>query len=140
MSAVASQPPPGLDPDALEVALAVAPGVYSRNQMFAFYKDPRMARARSRARLVRGVAREIGRAAAGGHAPVVRELVEHGATVKVVYGIPNLRFTRQVELSRLELATLRYLLQKAGAEVASLACTAEDRALVESTLQRLHRN
>jgi hypothetical protein len=44
--------------DAVMVALIVAPGVYSRNRMFALFEDAAMKAARKRANLVRGIVRQ----------------------------------------------------------------------------------
>lgn len=138
MSGAASRPPPVLvDPEALAVALAVAPGVYSRNKMFAFFKDPRMAHARARARLVRAMVQELARAIAGGRPPGVRCEAQPSGRTELSYELSALRYSRTVELSSVEMSTVRYLLDKAQANCAALACSDADRSLVESTLRRL---
>ena len=132
-AASTAPPPPDLDSEALAVALSVAPGVWSRNKLFSLFKDPRLARARARARLVRSVVGELAR-----HPDVqVAEPVEASGHVRFAYAIAELSFSRRVDLSRLEAATVRYLLEKANARIAGLACTDADRALVEHTLCRL---
>ena len=52
----AAHPHELVDEGALTVAMAIAPGVYARNRMFAFYKHPGVARARARAATLRGMA------------------------------------------------------------------------------------
>ncbi len=135
-AASTAPPPPDLDSEALAVALSVAPGVWSRNKLFSLFKDPRLARARARARLVRAVTNELTRHAPSGGVEVA-EPVEASGHVRFSYSIAELSFSRRVDLSRLEAATVRYLLDKAGLHVARLPCSAEDRALVEHTLRRL---
>ena len=125
--------------EALTVAMALAPGVYARNRMFALFANPAVQRAKSRAAVLRGIVKHLGRACAvtlarerGGEAAV-----SGGGEVDFVlrYQIPVLRLTRVAELSRVELATLRLLAARAGAPC--LSPEDEDRTLVETALARL---
>ena len=114
--------------EALTVAMALAPGVYARNRMFALFAHPAVQRARSRAALLRGIVKHLGRACA---VTVTRQEVDF----VLRYQIPALRLTRIAELSRIELATLRMMAARANASC--LLLENEDRALVNETLTRL---
>ncbi|HSO33551.1 MAG TPA: hypothetical protein VLT33_13555 [Labilithrix sp.] len=125
--------------EALTVAMALAPGVYARNRMFALFASPAVQRAKSRAATLRGIVKHLGRACA---VTLVRERAGQaeaagGGEVDFVlrYQIPVLRLTRVAELSRVELATLRLLAARAGAPC--LLPEDDDRALVETALARL---
>ncbi len=118
---------------ALTVAMALVPGLYSRNKMFGLFDDPTVRRARSRARLLRSIAKHLG----GEVAPVAGLVVTVGARTSVRYGIPSVRLSRAVELTRLELAALRVLLARAGSCPAELGSSEDDRPLVDAALARL---
>jgi hypothetical protein len=119
--------------EALTVAMALAPGVYARNRMYDLFANAGVQRAKSRAATLRGIVKHLGRASelrldrANPHA-------RPGGFV-VRYEIPALCLSRVVELTRVELATLRILAARAGATC--LAPEADDRALVETSLARL---
>jgi hypothetical protein len=114
--------------EALTVAMALAPGVYARNRMFALFANPAVQRAKTRAALLRGIVKHLGRACA---VTLEREEVDY----VLRYQIPALRLTRVAELTRVELATLRLLAVRAGASC--LLPEDEDRSLVETALARL---
>jgi hypothetical protein len=114
--------------EALIVAMSLAPGVYARNRMFALFANPAVQRAKSRAALLRGVVKQLGRACA---VTLAREDVDY----VLRYQIPALRLTRVTELTRVELATLRLMAARAGASC--LLPEDEDRALVNVALARL---
>ncbi len=119
------------DAEALMLAMAVAPTAYSRNKMFALFADPRVMRARSRARLVRGLATDLARAP---DARVSRQKV--GADrVALTVRIESMQYTRNVELSLAEVSALSFLCDRQ--KTRALPCEQEDRALVESVLSRL---
>jgi hypothetical protein len=123
---------PVVDRDALTVAMAVAPGVYARNRLFSFFKDPDVKKAKRRAAVLRGLAQQLSdrRGAAS------RVVVERAAGRAVVrFRIDSLRFERQTVLSEVEAACLLYLTARAGAT--DLCPTAEDRALLHTVLRRL---
>lgn len=122
--------------EALTVAMAIAPGVYARNRMFDFFNKAGVSRAKSRAATLRGIVRHLGRARAVTVA--IDDAVvgtPAGAEFVLRYQIPALRLSRVVELSRLELATLRVLAGKAGASC--LPPDEADRALVDAALAQL---
>jgi hypothetical protein len=117
--------------ESLTVAMALAPGVYARNRMYELFANAGVKRAKSRAATLRGIVKHLGRASA------LR--VEPGSTRELEYvlryEIPALCLSRVVELSRVELATLRVLAARAGAPC--MLPEDEDRVLVETALARL---
>ena len=122
-----------MDQEALTVAMTVAPGVYTRNRMFAFYKDPEVRRAKQRSAILRGVVRQL-TGANGQPEDVTLSRGARGACM-LRYRIASVRLARSLELSTLEAACVVYLGARAG--VATLHPTAEDRALIEGALRRL---
>ncbi len=116
--------------EAVTAAMATVPLLYSRNRMFALFKDPLVRRARVRARLVRGLIRFIGREDAE------VEMTLRDARVRVAYRIPRLHLSRAVQISEFELALLRVLLAK-GPHPAALAMQEGDRARVDAALALL---
>ncbi|HEY1958847.1 MAG TPA: hypothetical protein VGH28_24710 [Polyangiaceae bacterium] len=116
--------------DALTAAMAMVPGLYSRNRMFQLFKDPMVRRARSRARMIRGLVRFVGRADAE------VEMLHHDGRVRVSYRIARLRLARMVQIGEFELALLRVLLAR-GPHPAMLDEQASDRARVDAALALL---
>ncbi len=116
--------------EGLTAAMATVPLLYSRNRMFALFKEPVVRRARVRARLVRSLIRFVGREDAE------VDLAKSGARVRVTYRIPRLRLSRAVQLTDFELALLRMLLAK-GPHPASLAEREGDRARIDAALALL---
>jgi hypothetical protein len=120
------------DPEALTVAMAIVPGVYSRNRYFDLFAAAEVRRARRRAALLRGLAREL----AGSHGEVDGFAVmrdEEGAELR--YRVRAMRVSRRVTLSELETSCLAFLAERAGA--GQLAVTEKDRRLLENALRRL---
>jgi hypothetical protein len=122
--------------EALTVAMALAPGVYVRNRMFDFFAQAGVQRARSRAATLRGIVPQLGRAC------VVTLSNEGGGrsasgerSFVLRYEIPEMRMTRIVELTRVELATLRILAARGGLH--TLPPDAGDRAIVDGALSSL---
>jgi len=124
--------PAPFDREALMVAMAIAPGAYARNRLFALHKDPEVRRAKARAAVLRGLVRQL----SGAHGEVAGLCIEraHGH-VTVRYRVQELHFERQAELSEVEAACLLYLGGRAGAP--GLQATAEDRALLHAALRKL---
>lgn len=120
------------DVETLTVAMVIAPGVYARNRLFDFFTQEGARRARTRAALLRGIVRQLGRASS-----VLIHREERGGEVVHVlrYAIPALRLSRVVELSSAELAVTRLLAEKAN--VHTLPSDAGDKALVDRVLARL---
>ena len=115
---------------AVTAAMAMVPGLYSRNRMFALFNDPLVRRARSRARTIRGLVRFVGRADAE------VELAVHDDRVSVSYRIARLRLSRTVQVGEFELALLRVLLAR-GPHPAILDEHPTDRPRVEAALATL---
>ena len=128
----AVQPQEIVDEGALTVAMAIAPGVYARNRMFAFYKHPGVMRARARAATLRGMVRQL----RGLQGEVCDFAFQRGVgRGSVRYRIARLHLDRSVDLTELEAACFAYIAARAGVEAVS--ATADDRVLVESALKRL---
>jgi hypothetical protein len=121
-----------VDREALTVAMAVVPGLYSRNRLFAFYSDPEVRRAKARAAMIRGVVRQL--AGSHGEADGV-QVARHGDACVVRYRIARVRLDRRVELTEIETACLVYLASRAG--VRNMHPGPEDRAHIEAALKRL---
>lgn len=114
--------------ESLTVAMALAPGVYSRNRMFALFAQAGVPRAKFRAATLRGLVKQLKNAQG---ITVESEGAEH----VLRFQLPALRMSRVAQLTSLELATLRILAARAG--LPCLPPEAEDRALVDATLARL---
>ena len=118
------------DVAALTAAMALVPGLYSRNKMFALFEQSEVRRARARARMLRGLLRVIGHA----HADV--ELVNKDGRVRLHYRIARLRLERTVQISEFELSVLRVLLAS-GPRPRALEVVPSDMPRVEEALARL---
>lgn len=128
-------PKPHVDLDALLCALTLVPTAFARNRFFALFENPAALKVRRRASRVRGIIRQLsgtGRV----KAEIVGEQVMEDGQVLLRYRVEELGFSRTAALSRLEAATLRFALARAGAGHVE----AEDRELVENALQRLTQN
>jgi hypothetical protein len=117
---------------ALTVAMALAPGVYTRNRMFDFFGQEFVARARTRASVLRGIVPQLGRAT---NLSVTREARGDGHVFVMRYAVSALRLTRVVELSSVELAALRVMAERAGVVV--IPVEPADRGVVEAALAHL---
>jgi hypothetical protein len=126
---------PSVDLDALLCALTLVPTVFARNRFFSLFENPAALKVRRRASRVRGIIRQLcgtGRV----KAEIIGEQVMDDGQVLLRYRVEELGFSRTAALSRLEAATLRFALFRAGAG----SVEAEDRELVESALERLTKN
>jgi hypothetical protein len=124
------------DAAALTTAMAVAPGVYARNRMFAFFKDPAVRRARDRAALLRGIVRQL--TGSQGAAEVLA--FTRGERTRLRYRVPAIRLERALDLDAHEAACLAYLVARAGSSLLGppdSAAAVADRAAVEAALRRL---
>ncbi len=120
------------DRDALLCALILAPQVFSRNRYFWLFEDPDRRRVRRRAGRVRGIARQLlgeGRS----RAEIVAEQILDDGQVLLRYEATELGYSRSAALSRLEAASLRFVLHRARGD----SLDDDDRTLVESALDRL---
>jgi hypothetical protein len=121
--------------EALTVAMALAPGVYTRNRMFDFFAKGAVQRARSRAATVRGIVPHLLRAQTVSIANEGPHTTTGEPSFVLRYRIPSVRLARVVELSRAELAALRVLAARANVHVLPVADA--DHAVVDATLARL---
>ncbi len=123
---------PSVDLDALLCALTLVPTAFARNRFFKLFENPAALKVRRRASRVRGIIRQLcgtGRV----KAEITGEQVLDDGQVLVRYRVEEIGFSRTAALSRLEAATLRFALFRAGVG----AVEAEDRELVEKALERL---
>lgn len=121
--------------EALTAAMALAPGVYSRNRMFDLFAKSGVQRAKTRAAMLRGVVKHLSRACAVTLSSQEEAGEPRAGDFVLRYEIPAVRLSRVVQLSRLELATLRVLAERA--KVTCLPLAAADRAIVDDALSRL---
>ena len=130
-----AQAPGSVDLDALLCALTLVPTAFARNRFFKLFENPAALKVRRRASRVRGIIRQLcgtGRV----KAEITGEQVLDDGQVLLRYRVQEIGFSRTAALSRLEAATLRFAMFRAGAG----SVNAEDRELVESALERLSRN
>lgn len=120
--------------EALIVAMTLAPGVYARNRMFSFYEKNDGKKARARASMLRGIVRHLGRAEA---LSVVSDPESNETRFVLRYDLPSMCLSRVAELSRIELAALRVLAERASARHLS-ACPEDVRLVDEALTQLLH--
>jgi len=121
-----------VDREALTVAMALVPGMYARNKLFALHREPEVRRAKARAAMIRGVVRQL----AGAHGEIEGlAVVRHGEVIVLRYRVPQVHFERRVELSEIERACVVFLASRAG--VRGLPETHEDRAYIDGALKRL---
>jgi hypothetical protein len=126
---------PSVDLDALLCALTLVPTAFARNRFFKLFENPAALKVRRRASRVRGIIRQLcgtGRV----KAEITGEQVLDDGQVLLRYRVEEIGFSRTAALSKLEAATLRFALFRAG--VASIE--PEDRELVENALERLSKN
>ena len=126
---------PSVDLDALLCALTLVPTAFARNRFFKLFENPAALKVRRRASRVRGIIRQLcgtGRV----KAEIIGEQVLDDGQVLLRYRVEEIGFSRTAALSRLEAATLRFALYRAGTGTIG----AEDRELVEGALVRLSQN
>lgn len=113
-------------PEALFVALALAPNTYSRNKFFEMFTQKVLFTARRRAELVRGIVRDLSGPppeVEGGRPPELLEETRTDEGIRLVYRMPDLEYRRTALLSHLEAAVLEYSLSRIG--VRTLAAESE---------------
>jgi hypothetical protein len=125
-----------IDVESLTVAMAIAPGVYSRNRFFELFKTPEVRRARSRAQVVRGIVQHLtllSREGADVAASVA--LDRRAGRVGFHYRVPALCFERRTELSEIETSCVLFLAERGG--LPGLAPTSTERDGLHAALRRL---
>jgi len=127
------------NPEALLVALVLAPGTFSRNRHFQLFEQGPLKQARRRARELRGIVRDLTEPwqSPGARSPLpgpdqVEEREIEGSVV-LEYRVLALDFRRRAVLSKLEAAAIHYALAKSGRGVLS----DDDRRQVEAALLEL---
>jgi hypothetical protein len=124
------------DVESLTVAMAVAPGVYSRNRFFELFKAPELRRAKSRAALVRGIVQHLTMLDRDGEDVSAATTFDRRAgRVSLRYAVKSLRFERTTELSELEATCVLYLAERAG--LSGLSPTAQGKDALRGVLRRL---
>jgi hypothetical protein len=126
-----------VDLEALLCALVLAPRTFARNRFYPLFTDPPARRVRRRAAQIRTMVRHLaGREGAGGD---VMEIAQDGERVRVRYRIAPLRFERTMLLDALEIAIVRFALDRAAprALAPGMALSDEDRRRVEEALAKL---
>jgi hypothetical protein len=122
------------DVEALTVAMAIAPGTYSRNKFFELFRTAELRRARRRAAMVRGIVQHLVMLQkSGGDADMKLEPVAGGARLR--YRVPTLSLDRRVDLDDVEASCLMLLADRAG--VRGLAPSQADRDRLHAALRRL---
>lgn len=118
--------------EALTVAMAIVPGLYARNRMFALYTDPELQRARARAALLRGLVAQL----AGRFGPVSDlEFAPREGAVRLTFRIAELHLLRRAELTALEAMGLRLLASRA--KIPGISLGPGDRERLVAALRRL---
>jgi len=103
--------PTELSLDGLLCALVVAPQVYARNRFFDLFEQAPLRRIRRRAKLVRGVIRQLV-GTPGRRGQIVGEQVQSDGRVIIRFIVPELNFSRTTALSSLEATLVRYVVAR----------------------------
>lgn len=127
------------DPEALLVALVLAPATYSRNRYFELYQQAQLRHARRRAQILRNIIKDLtepwphpGNLPSGfGPRGLVEE--EQDGGIVLSYSVPEFQYRRSAVLTQLEAATVRYAVSR----TANTPVEPEDRTRVEAALARL---
>ena len=93
--------------EALACAMAIVPGAYSRNKMFAFHTSEGVKRARARSRAMRSLARELSGRLGKPSDITLQGNDEEGFVLR--YRLASVRMWRIAELSTVELACVVHL-------------------------------
>ncbi len=135
-----NSPPNRPDPEALLIALVLAPGTFSRNKFFDMFQEHQLARARRRAGLIRALIKDLtdpwphpGEIPSHPE-PVIEREEERDGELYLNYRVDEFDFRRSAILTRVEAAALRYALHRAGKRPLLEA----DRALVEECLAKMN--
>lgn len=118
-------------PDALLCAMVLAPATYARNRFFRLFEHPEYAHMRARAKVLRGLIRELLGTGARQAEIVGTQVLDDRVLVRI--HVPGLSYERTTALSPLESALLNF----AVARGRGTRIPPEDEGLVQSTLARL---
>jgi hypothetical protein len=128
------------DPDALFVALVIAPGTFSRNKFFEMFQAHEMQRARRRAQMVRSLIKDLtdpwphpGEFPSHPK-PEIEHEEERDGQLHLRYRVDEFDFRRSAVLTSVEAAALRYALHRAGKR----PLREDDRVLVEACLSKMN--
>ncbi len=125
----------GLDPEALLVAMVIAPATYSRNRFFEMYKDPEVRRVRRRAAQLRSIVRHVTRAHPAEPAERLTLAPADDGRTELRYTVPTIGLRRVALLDPIELSLVRFAM--ARGRDGGLSPDDPDRACVEAALARL---
>lgn len=109
---MSDEPSPPNSLDGLMCALVVAPQVYARNRFFDIFEQPVLKKVRRRAKLVRGIIRQLA-GTSGRKGQIVGEQVQSDGRVLIRYIVPELNFSRTTALSGIEATLVRYAVARA---------------------------
>jgi hypothetical protein len=137
-----SESPPRIDPEAMLVALVLAPATYSRNRFFHLYEDPAVRRVRRRASQIRSIVRHMARVDPRAAGEVLGAEPAAGGRVALSYVVPAIGLRRTALLDPIELSLVRVAMGRAGlrlhgGERADLPADDADRARIDAVLARL---
>lgn len=128
------------DPDALLIALVLAPSTFSRNKFFEMFQHHEMMRARRRAQMVRSLIKDLTDpwphpGEFPGHPkPEIEREEERNGELHLSYRVDEFDFRRSAVLTTVEAAALRYALHRAGKR----PLREDDRILVEGCLAKMN--
>jgi hypothetical protein len=125
------------DPDALLVALVLAPTTYSRNRFFELYRDDEARRVRRRASVLRSILRHLAETRADRRGRIVAlEPLADGRS-RLTYEVPSLGLRRTSILEPIEASLLRLAATRSNGENSEIAADEADRRRVDEAAQRL---
>jgi|HubBroStandDraft_6_1064221.scaffolds.fasta_scaffold84551_4 hypothetical protein len=126
----------GIDPEAMLVALVLAPATYSRNRFFDLHQDPAVRRVRRRASQIRSIVRHVARVDPRAEGAVLGAEPREGGRVALSYAVPALGLRRTALLDPIELSLVRVAMARGG-QGAELPADDADRARIDAVLARL---
>jgi hypothetical protein len=125
-----------IDPEAMLVALVLAPATYSRNRFFELYQDPAVRRVRRRASQIRSIVRHVARVDPRAAAEAIGAEPAEDGRVTLSYVVPALGLRRTALLDPIELSLVRVAMARGG-QGADLPAGDADRARIDAVLARL---
>lgn len=128
------------DPEALLVALVLAPATFSRNRFFEMFQEEDLRVARRRAQIIRSIIKDLTEpwphpGEFPSHPkPHIEEEVEREGHLYLTYRVDEFDFRRSAVLSAVEAAAFRYALHRAGLR----PLNPDDRKLVDTHLGKMN--